>query len=83
MEKKEIQTENRRFGADIFGSVLSEIDRAFNYETVRCMRNEELSEADTAKIIRESAEWLKGILPAYIDNSAANIMTVIGACGKQ
>ena len=59
--------------ADLASSVLNEIDGNLNAELTRALREGE----DPEKALKDSAEYFKKILPAYIDAEVNALLNVL------
>lgn len=64
---------SERFLKDVGANFVTELDRIFNFETVRLIRDNE----DIEKILKSDAEWLKKILPDCIDNTVEKYLCLI------
>lgn len=70
------QIEARRFFADLETSFLYELSRALNFEVTRALRDEK--DRDICALLDKDAEWLKTILPSYIDAEVKQLKATLG-----
>jgi hypothetical protein len=61
---------HKRFLEDVGATFLCELDRAVNFEAIRSMRDGE----DVREVLESDAEWLKKILPEYIDQEVEKMI---------
>ena len=64
---------SERFLRDVGANFVTELDRIFNFETVRALRDNENAE----ETLKSDAEWLKKILPDCIDKTAEKYLSLI------
>ena len=63
-----------RFITDTSATIFSEINEVFNFELVRAMRGGENYKA----VLKKDAEWLKTVLPKYIDAEVNKLISTLG-----
>lgn len=63
-----------RFIVDTSATIFSEINEVFNFELVRAMRSGE----NYKTVLKKDAEWLKTVLPEYIDAEVNKLISTLG-----
>ena len=59
---------------DADAGFLNELDRMLNFEFVRAVRNGD----DFEEVLKKDAEWLKAVLPEYIDKEVDKLISTFG-----
>ena len=62
--------EHTRFLEDVGATFLWELDRAVNFEAIRSIRGGK----NVREVLEADAEWLKKILPEYIDREVEKMI---------
>lgn len=68
--------ERRMFSADVVSGFLCELSRAIDYSYTRMLRAEDGDFEKAAAMMKENADWLKNILPRYIDSEAERLISL-------
>lgn len=68
--------EQRMFCASVVSGFLTELNRAINYSYTRMLRAEGGDFEKAAAMVKENAEWLKSVLPRYIDSEAERLISL-------
>ena len=55
-------------------NIFKEIDESFNFELVKALR----SGKDHKEVLKKDAEWLKAVLPEYIDAEVSKLINALG-----
>lgn len=55
-------------------NIFREIDESFNFELVKALRDGK----DHKEVLRKDAEWLKAVLPGYIDAEVNKLINTLG-----
>ena len=77
MDKKIKEWERRMFSAASVATILSEICRELQFSYTRLMRSEEEPDAEEIEsAVRDNAEWLKAVLPGYIDIETERLLSL-------
>lgn len=62
--------EHTRFLEDVGATILCELDRAVNFEAIRSLRDGK----NVREVLEADAEWLKKMLPEYIDQEVEKMI---------
>lgn len=76
MDKDIKEWERRMFSADVVSGFLCELSRAIDYSYTRMLRAENGDFEKASAMVRENADWLKNILPRYIDSEAERLISL-------
>lgn len=77
MDKKIKEWERRMFSAASVATILNEICRELQFSYTRLMRSEEEPDAkEIESAVRDNAEWLKAVLPGYIDIETERLLSL-------
>ena len=68
--------ERRMFSADVVSGFLCELSRAIDYSYTRMLRAEDGDFEKAAAMMKENTEWLKKVLPPYIDREAERLASL-------
>lgn len=67
----------RQFETDIVMSFMNELCRALDFSYMRMVRSPETPDNEfMRKTLEKNAEWLKAVLPMYIDTEVKRLLTL-------